>query len=30
MNVKELLEEIENDIDLASYISRIPKKNKKT
>ena len=30
MNVKELLEEIENDIDLASYISLIPKKNKKT
>ena len=30
MNVKELIEEIENDVDLASYISLIPKKNKKT
>ena len=30
MNVKELIEEIENDVDLASYISLVPKKNKKT
>ena len=29
MNVKELIEEIENDVDLASYISLVPKKNKK-
>lgn len=30
MNVKELIEEIENNVDLASYISLVPKKNKKT
>ena len=30
MNVKELIEEVENDVDLASYISLVPKKNKKT
>ena len=30
MNVKELIEEIENDVDLASYITLVPKKNKKT
>ena len=30
MNVKELIEEIENDVDLASYISLVPKENKKT
>ena len=30
MNVKELIEEIENDVDLASYISLVPKKNKKS
>ena len=30
MNVKELIEEVENDLDLASYISLVPKKNKKT
>ena len=29
MNVKELIEEVENDVDLASYISLVPKKNKK-
>ena len=29
MNVKELIEEIENDVDLASYISLLPKGNKK-
>ena len=30
MNVKELIEEVENDVELASYISLVPKKNKKT
>ena len=30
MNVKELIEEVENDLELASYISLVPKKNKKT
>lgn len=30
MNVKELIKEVENDVDLASYISLVPKKNKKT
>ena len=30
MNVKELIEEIENDVELVSYLNRIPKKNKKT
>ena len=30
MNVKELIEEIENNVALASYISLITKKNKKT
>ena len=30
MNVKELIEEIENDLELVSYLNRIPKKNKKT
>ena len=29
MNVKELIEEVENDVDLASYISLVPKGNKK-
>ena len=29
MNVKELIEEVENDVDLASYISLLPKGNKK-
>ena len=30
MNVKELIEEVENDVKLATYISLVPKKNKKT
>ena len=30
MNVKELIEEIEKDLELVSYLNRIPKKNKKT
>ena len=30
MNVKELIEEIENNVALASYINLVPKKNKKT
>ena len=30
MNVKELIEEVENDVGLVSYLNRIPKKNKKT
>lgn len=30
MNVKELVEEIENDVELVSYLNRVPKKNKKT
>lgn len=29
MNVKELIEEVENDLELATYISLVPKKNKK-
>ena len=30
MNVKELIEEIENDVELVLYLNRVPKKNKKT
>ena len=30
MNVKELIEEVENDLELATYISFVSKKNKKT
>ena len=30
MNVKELIEEIENDAELVSYLNRVSKKNKKT
>ena len=30
MNVKGLIEEVENDLELVSYLNRIPKKNKKT
>lgn len=30
MNVKELIEEIENDAELASYLYLVPKRNKKT
>ena len=30
MKVKELIEEVENDLELVSYLNRIPKKNKKT
>ena len=30
MNVKELIEEVENDVELATYINLVPKKNKKT
>ena len=30
MNVKELIEEVENDLKLVSYLNLIPKKNKKT
>lgn len=30
MNVKELIEEIENDLELVSYLNLVPKKNKKT
>ena len=26
MNVKELIEEVENDVELVSYLNRIPKK----
>ena len=29
MNVKELIEEVENDLELVSYLNLIPKKNKK-
>ena len=29
MNVKELIEEVENDVKLATYISLVPKGNKK-
>ena len=29
MNVKELIEEVENNVDLASYINLVPKGNKK-
>ena len=30
MNLTELINEIENDVNLASYISLVPKRNKKT
>lgn len=30
MNVNELIEEVETDLELVSYLKRIPKKNKKT
>lgn len=30
MNVKELIEEVENNLELVSYLNLIPKKNKKT
>ena len=30
MNVKELIEEVENDLELVSYLNRVPKKNRKT
>ena len=30
MKVKELIEEVENDAELASYLNLVPKKNKKT
>ena len=30
MNVKGLIEEVENDLEWVSYLNRIPKKNKKT
>ena len=30
MNVKELIEEVENDLELVSYLNRVTKKNKKT
>ena len=30
MNVKELIEEIENDAEFVSYLNRVPKNNKKT
>jgi len=30
MNVKELIEEVENDAELVSYLNQAPKKNKKT
>jgi len=30
MNVKELIEEIENDLELESYLNQVPKKNNKT
>ena len=30
MNVKGLIEEVKNDLELVSYLNRIPKKNKKT
>lgn len=26
MNVKELIEEVENDLELVSYLNRVPKK----
>lgn len=29
MNVKELIEEVENDLELESYLNQVPKKNKK-
>ena len=29
MNLNELIEEVENNVDLASYISLVPKGNKK-
>ena len=28
MKVKELIEEVENDLELVSYLNRVPKKNK--
>ena len=30
MNVKELIEEVENDTEFFSYLNQVPKKNKKT
>ena len=30
MKVKELIEEVENDAELVSYLNLVPKKNKKT
>ena len=30
MNVKELIEEVENNLELVSYLNQVPKKNKKT
>ena len=30
MNVKELIEEVENNLGLVSYLNQVPKKNKKT
>ena len=30
MNVKELIEEVENNLELVSYLNLVPKKNKKT
>ena len=30
MNVKELIEEVENDLELESYLNQVPQKNKKT
>ena len=30
MNVKELIEEVENDAEFVSYLNQVPKKNKKT
>ena len=30
MNVIELIEEVENDLELVSYLNRVPKKNRKT
>jgi len=29
MNVKELIEEVENDAEFFSYLNQVPKKNKK-
>ena len=29
MKVKELIEEVENDAELVSYLNQVPKKNKK-